>query len=36
MATIDNEWQRVIKNNDEWQRMLAIDKTNEYEWELVK
>ena len=29
----ENEWQRVTKNDDEWRRMTASVKTNEYEWE---
>ena len=29
----DNEWQWVIENDNEWQRMTASDKTNENEWE---
>ena len=28
----DNEWQRVTKNDDEWQEMTASNKMNEYEW----
>ena len=34
--TENNKWQRVTKNDNEWQWTTASDKTNENEWEQVK
>ena len=34
-GTSDNEWQRVIKNANEWQRITASDKTNESKYNRV-
>ena len=34
--TSDNQWQRAIKNNNEWQPMTGSGTTNENEWEQIK
>ena len=35
-ATIDNEWQRVKKSDNKWQRVVQRMKMNESEWEQIK
>ena len=32
----DNEWQRVITNDNEWQQMTGKGARNENEWEQIK
>ena len=36
MAMSNNEWQRVITSDNEWQPMIGISATNENEWEKIK
>ena len=32
----DNEWQRVITNDNEWHQMTGKGATNENEWQQIK